>query len=86
MKKIGGHARTGYSFLEAHTVCHNYTKKRVGCDPHYKTSKTATLKWCPFNRTRDKRDEFHDVTEEEDASSNTPKRCAREVSRQATAT
>ena len=42
--------------------CHNHTMKRVGCDPHVMTSKTASLNI----------EECHDAIEEDGASSNTP--------------
>ena len=56
--------------------CHNRTKKRVGCDSHIEIDKSidksVILKWRPSNYTLVKIDKCHDVTEEEDGSSNTP--------------
>jgi len=53
---------------------HNNAMKRVGFDPHITIDEAVTLKWCPSSRKSAKTDECHDVTEEDCASSNTPKR------------
>ena len=53
---------------------HNNTTKRIGFDPHIMIDEVVTLKWCPSRHKSAKTDECHDVTEEDGASSNTPKR------------
>ena len=54
--------------------CNNHTMKRVGFDPHVTTEEAMTLKWRPSSHMSAKTDECHDATEEDGASSNTPKR------------
>ena len=49
--------------------CHNYTMKRVGCNPHIMTSIAMTVMWIPSGHTTIKIDKFHDATEEDCAPS-----------------
>ena len=52
--------------------CHTHTMKRVGCDPHVKTSKAATLKRHASRHAMANIEENHDAIEEDAASYNTP--------------
>ena len=50
------------------------TMKTVGCDLYTQTDKVETLKWCPSDQVRIEINKLCDATEEDDASSNIPRK------------